>query len=81
MSMERVSPLAPEPEKYLITIEEALANFPFYEIPIDCRKQVLNGIKLHFDDIPNETFVATINGKAVGIAENSNGKLSFKLRL
>ena len=70
-----------EPEKYLISMEEALSNYPFFEIPQEFQKQVLNGIKIHFDNMPNETFVATINNTVVGIAENKCGKLILDLRL
>ena len=70
-----------DPEKYLIPMEEALSSFPFFEIPLKYRKQVLNGIKLPFENLPTDTFVATIDNQVVAIAENICGKLSLKLRL
>ena len=70
-----------DPERFLITIEDALSSFPFFEIPLKYRKQVLNGIKLPFDDLPKETFVATIDNKAIAIAENVLGKLTLTVRL
>ena len=70
-----------DPERFLITIEDALSSFPFFEIPLKYRKQVLNGIKLPFDNLPKETFVATIDNKAIAIAENVLGKLTLTVRL
>ena len=69
------------PFVHLIPMEQALSFLPFFEIPIEYRKQVLNGIILPFDNMPNDTFVATINGKVVAIAENKCGKLVLTLRL
>ena len=62
-------------------MEKALSFLPFFEIPIEYRKQVLNGIKLPFDNMPNDTFVATIDGNVVAIAENNGGNLILTLRL
>ena len=69
------------PFVHLIPMEQALSFLPFFEIPIEYRKQVLNGIILPFDNMPNNTFVATIDGKVVAIAENKCGKLDLTLRL
>ena len=70
-----------DPEKFLIPMEQALSSFTFFEIPLEYRKEVLNGIKLPFENLPKETFVATVDQKVVAIAENNCGKLSLKLRL
>ena len=70
-----------DPFKYLIPMEKALSFLPFFEIPIEYRKQVLNGVKLPFDNMPNDTFVATIDGNVVAIAENNGGNLILTLRL
>ena len=70
-----------DPFNYLIPMEKALSFLPFFEIPIEYRKQVLNGIKLPFDNMPNDTFVATIDGNVVAIAENNGGNLILTLRL
>ena len=70
-----------DPEKYLISLEDTLSTFDFFEIPIEYRKEVLNGIKLPFDNLPEKPFVATIDNKVIGIAENISGKLVLKLRL
>lgn len=69
------------PFVHLIPMEQALSFLPFFEIPIEYRKQVLNGIILPFDNMPNDTFVATIDGKVVATAENKCGKLVLTLRL
>ena len=70
-----------DPEKYLISMEDALSSFPFFEIPLNYSKEVLNGIKLPFDNMPESPFVATLDNKVVGVAENISGKLTLVLRL
>lgn len=70
-----------EPFAHLITMEKALSFLPFFEIPVEYRKKVLNGIKVSFDNLPNSTFVATVDNNVIGIAENIGGTLSIKLRL
>jgi tRNA pseudouridine55 synthase len=70
-----------DPEKYLIPMDVALSNLEFFKIPEQYQKEVLNGIKLPFEDLPNQPFVATIDDEVVGIGENISGKLSIKLRL
>ena len=69
------------PFDHLITMEKALSFLPFYEIRPEYRKKVLNGIKVAFDDLPEGTFVATIDGEVFGLAESVAGNLSIKLRL
>jgi tRNA U55 pseudouridine synthase TruB len=69
------------PFDHLVTMEKALSFLPFFEIPVEYRKKVLNGIKLHFDNLPDGDFVATVDGNVIGIAEEVNGNLSIKLRL
>lgn len=69
------------PFDHLVTMEKALSFLPFFEIPVEYRKKVLNGIKLHFDNLPEGDFVATVDGNVIGIAEEVNGNLSIKLRL
>lgn len=70
-----------DPEKYLIPMDVALSNLEFFKIPEQYQKEVLNGIKLPFENLPNQPFVATIDDEVVGIGENISGKLSIKLRL
>ena len=69
------------PEKYLISMEDALSTFPFFEIPMKYSKEVLNGIKLSFDNMPGDVFVATLDNNVIGIAKNVSGKLTLMLRL
>ncbi len=69
------------PFNYLIPMEKALDFLPFFEIPEEHRKKVLNGIKVKFDNLPTDTFVATVDNKVVGIAENINSTLTISLRL
>ncbi len=69
------------PFDHLVPMEKALAFLPFFEIPEEYRKKVLNGIKVKFDNLPQETFVATIDGEVLGLAENQGGVLKITLRL
>lgn len=69
------------PLEHLISMDKALSFLPFFEIPMEYRKKVLNGVKVHFDNLPEGDFVATVDGNVVGIAEEIGGNLSIKLRL
>lgn len=69
------------PLEHLISMDKALSFLPFFEIPMEYRKKVLNGVKVHFDNLPEGDFVATVDGNVIGIAEEIGGNLSIKLRL
>ena len=62
-------------------MEKALSFLPFFEIRPEYRKKVLNGVKVKFDNLPQGDFVATVDGKVIGIANNINNNLVINLRL
>ena len=69
------------PLKFVLPLDFALGSFETFELPSKYTFQALNGVKLAFDNLPNDAFVVRLDGEVVGIAKNEDGKLVFKTRL
>ena len=69
------------PLEYVLPLSFALGSFETFDLPKEHAFQVLNGVKLSFDNLPKDMFVVKLDGEVVGIAKNEDGKLVFKTRL
>lgn len=69
------------PLAYVLPIECDLAGFEVFELPKECETHALNGVQLHFDNLPKGRFVVKLDGEVVGIAKNVENKLKFEIRL
>lgn len=69
------------PLAYVLPIESELAVYDVFELPKECEMQALNGVQLHFDNLPTGRFVVKLDGEVVGIAKNVENKLKFEIRL
>lgn len=69
------------PLKFVLPLDFALGSFETFELPSKYAFQALNGVKLAFDNLPNDAFVVKLDEEVVGIAKNEDGKLVFKTRL
>ena len=67
--------------EYVLPLSFVLDSFETFDLPKEYAFQVLNGVKLAFDNLPKDMFVAKLDGEVVGIAKNEDGKLVFKTRL
>ena len=70
-----------DPLSYVLPIENELVEYETFDLPADCENLVLNGVQLHFDNLPKGKFVVKLNGEIIGIANNSDNKLIFETRL
>ena len=64
----------------VLPLDFVLKDEEIFELPRGCEKQVLNGVVLAFDDMPKGTFLVKLGEEPLGIAENAQGKLKFKVR-
>ncbi len=69
------------PLEYVQQVDSALVKYEVFELPLESEKQVLNGVILHFDNLPYGVFQVKIRDEIVGIAKNEDGKLRFIVRL
>jgi len=76
-----IDEFAKDPIKYIMPIDVALNGYEKYVVPNENVSQVLNGVKLSFDNLPNDKFVAVCNEEICGIAENVEGKLVIRTRI
>lgn len=70
-----------DPLSYIQPIDAVLKDMCVFELPTECAKHALNGIDLHFDDLPDTPFAVKYYGDIVGIAENIKGAMHLKTRL
>ncbi|MEG1663394.1 MAG: hypothetical protein RR338_05345, partial [Clostridia bacterium] len=70
------------PLQYVQPIEVALYGYPQFEVPTIFLAQVLNGVKIQFDNLPiADFFVVQYEGKTLGIGVNESQTLILKTRL
>ena len=69
------------PLSNVLPIDFALDAFKVYDLDPIYAEKALNGVKLHFDDLPEGDFVVKISSEVVGIATSQDGMLKFKTRL
>lgn len=70
-----------EPFRYLKNIGDVLCDCDCFDLDEQFAKNVLNGVKLPFDDMPSGLFLVKLNGEIVAIGENEDGLLRLKTRL
>lgn len=70
-----------DPLSYIQPIDVVLKDMCVFELPTEYAKHALNGIDLHFDDLPDTPFAVKYDGDIVGIAENIKGAMHLKTRL
>lgn len=70
------------PLKYILPLSDVLLqSYESFELPKEVSGKALNGVKVEINNMPKGVFVLTFEGKIVGMAENSCGKLVIKNRL
>lgn len=70
-----------EPLRYLKNIDFALSRLVRFDIPEECIDRVQNGVRLHFDTLPNGEFVAYAHGEPLALAYSMDGYLVLKTRI
>ncbi len=70
-----------EPLRYLLCIDCALKDYDIFNLPQNDADKVLNGVRLHYDNLPKGNFVVKLKGESVAIGESVGGELRLKTRL
>lgn len=70
-----------DPLKYLIDISVIEKSLESFEIPEKDSFKVLNGIKMEYDNLPENYFIVKNKGEIIGIGESLDKKLNIKTRL
>ena len=65
------------PLEHILPIGFALGKYAEFEIPQECEKHVMNGVAVHFDNLPQGVFQVKLSGEVVGIAKNEDNKQRF----
>ena len=64
----------------ILPLSVVLNDYKSFDLPKECKKQALNGVLLHFDNLPQDNFVVKLDGEIIGIAKNIDNKLKFITR-
>lgn len=70
------------PTNYIMSIDSVISPlYPKFELPPRFEKLALNGVRVAINNMPKGTFILTIHGKIIGMAQNIDNKLVINNRL